>query len=74
MPESTGTNEPVIDTLEGIIGDVSGKKPKFQIHYRPIERGGKPIIPSEKIPGQAYDNQGKPTINPLLGEIVDVEV
>lgn len=76
MLESTEEKKTgIIETVMGIIGDVSGKKPKFQIHYRPIDSDGKSIIPKEKVPEPVYDKQGNLQMDPSSrGDIVDIEV
>lgn len=76
MPESTEEKKTgIIETVMGIIGDVSGKKPKFQIHYRPIDPDGKPIRSIKNAPEPVYDKQGNLQMDPSSrGDIVDVEV
>jgi len=74
MPEPAEENKPVIvETVMGIVGDVTGKKPKFKTHFHPIGSDGISFTPIKKLPEPVYDKRGQPITNPLLGNIVDVE-
>lgn len=76
MPESTEEKKTgIIETVMGIIGDVSGRGSKFKTRYLQVGPDGKPIIPREKVPEPIFDKKGKPQTIPLsTGNIVDLEV
>ncbi len=73
MPESTEDKEQVTETVMGIVGDVTGKKPKFKTHFHPIGSDRIPVMPIKKLPKPNYNKNGKPQTEPLLGNIVDVK-
>lgn len=73
MPESTEEKKTgIIETVMGIVGTKNEGKPI--IHYHPVDLTGKPTISKENAQGLVYDENGKPKTEPLLGNVVDVEV
>lgn len=74
MPESTEEGKPVIETVMGIVGKVSGKNPKFRNPFHPINPNGEPIIPIEEVLESVYNDKGESQTIPLsTGNIVDLE-
>lgn len=71
MPESTEEKKPII---LGTIKGKTGTENNSQDHFFPVDPDGKPIIPKEKVPEPVYDENGNLTKEPLLGNVVDVEV